>query len=144
MTPTIDELKDGYNKIVLEKSDTIYDSWQKNRTASKKLVAQAKEYAYDARIKKDGTFSWNSTSNVGHEYGVSRLVTYGYYTRTVELWKIRNDGTDHTEFFVLDQLVSFEEFSEFQALLSDESVEFYDLTEENIEKYITVEAFALK
>lgn len=56
MTPTIDELKNRYYKIVLEKGDAIYSSWGKNRTTSKDLVKKANEYAFDARLKTNRTF----------------------------------------------------------------------------------------
>ncbi len=51
MARTIGEQKKRYYKLVLEKANEIYASWQTNGIKSKRLVAQANEYALDNRLK---------------------------------------------------------------------------------------------
>ena len=53
MTLTIDELKERYYKVVLEKGSEIYSFWCKNKTKSKRIVAKANEYAFDKRLKSN-------------------------------------------------------------------------------------------
>ena len=56
MIPTIDERKERYYQIVLEKARGVYASWGKNGASSKALVAQAHAYAFDKRLKMDITY----------------------------------------------------------------------------------------
>lgn len=95
-------------------------------------------------LMKDGTFSWNNTSSSGHEYGVRKLMMYGGYCRIIDLWTIRNDGTDDAEYFIFGQYTTAEELDAFCAQLSDVRADFYELNSENIEKYITDDSFILK
>ncbi len=88
-------------------------------------------------IRKNGTFSWNRSA--GLEYGASKLE--GSSLDYVELYWVRSDGTDAVEFFIGDQKVTSEEFNAFSSQFSNERAEFYELTEENIEKYVTSEIF---
>ena len=88
-------------------------------------------------IMKDGTFAWNRRS--GLEYGTGKLE--GNSLDYIELYWIRNDGTDEVEFFIGDQKVTLEELNAFSSQFSNERAEFYELTEENIEKYVTLEIF---
>lgn len=53
MTLTIDELKERYYKVVLEKGSEIYSFWCKNKTKSKRIVTKANEYAFDKRLKSN-------------------------------------------------------------------------------------------
>lgn len=99
------------------------------------------DYKNFYNIRKDGTFAWNRTSNFGHEYGAGKLIFYSTYVTSIELYTIRNDGTENTEFFIFDRPVTIDELDAFHAQLSQEPLEYYDLTKENVEKYITVENF---
>ena len=92
-------------------------------------------------VMKDGTFAWNRTSNAGHEYGAGKLIFYGTYFTRIELYTIRNDGTEDEEYFIFGQRANKKALDAFDAQLSHERADFYDLTKENIEKYITVENF---
>lgn len=60
MPQTIEELKERYYKIVLEKGGIIYSLWGKNGTTSKQIVAKAYGYAFDKRIKTDGAFRFKA------------------------------------------------------------------------------------
>ena len=93
-------------------------------------------------IMKDGTFSWNQRA--GTEYGAAKLKFDGSSVDYIELYMIRNDGTDEVEFFIGDQKVTLEELNAFSSQFSNERAEFYELTEENIEKYVTLEIFIHK
>ena len=90
-------------------------------------------------IMKDGTFAWNRSA--GTEYGAAKLKFDGSSVDYIELYMIRNDGTDEVEFFIGNLEVTEEEFDVFYSLFSNERAEFYELTEENIEKYVTLETF---
>ena len=61
---TLDERKERYYKLVLEKSHEIYFSWSKDGTTSKQLVTQANEYAFDKRLKTDYLRSEEHTSEL--------------------------------------------------------------------------------
>lgn len=56
MARTIDEQKKRYYNLVLGKANEIYASWQTNGIKSKRLVAQANEYAFDNRLKELATY----------------------------------------------------------------------------------------
>ena len=89
-------------------------------------------------IKKDGTFDWSYSLA---EYGAAKFVLDENGQKTVKLFTVKNDGTDNLELFIGDQKVTKEEFDTFIAQLCNEPADFYDLTEENIEKYVTLEIF---
>ena len=90
-------------------------------------------------IMKDGTFAWNQSA--GTEYGAAKLKFDGSSVDYIELYMIRNDGTDEVEFFIGDQKVTLEELYAFSSQFSNERAEFYELTEENIEKHVALENF---
>lgn len=56
MALTMNERKERYYKLVLEKANEMYATWQTNSIRSKRLVAQANEYAFDNRLKIDAFF----------------------------------------------------------------------------------------
>ena len=53
---TIDERKERYYKLVLEKANKIYSSWGTNGITSKQLVAKANAYAFDNRLKTNADY----------------------------------------------------------------------------------------
>ena len=86
-------------------------------------------------IQKDGSFYW--TQSAGHEYGAAKYENNLY----VEIYRILDNGIDDAEFFVGDKKVTKEELDTFIAQLCHEPADFYDITRENIERYITLEIF---
>lgn len=60
MSLTIDERKERYYNIVLEKANVIYNSWSTLAIKSKKLVAQANEYAFNNRLKTDAYYRFQA------------------------------------------------------------------------------------
>ena len=56
MALTMDERKERYYKLVLEKANEIYASWQTNGIKSKRIVEQANVYAFDKRLKLDAGY----------------------------------------------------------------------------------------
>ena len=56
MAFTIDERKAKYNSLVLEQGEKLYATWAYNKTPSKKIVKQAKAYAFDKRLKTDAAY----------------------------------------------------------------------------------------
>ena len=86
-------------------------------------------------IRKDGSFYW--TRSVGHERGVAKYEKDLY----VELCRVWDNGIDDAQFFIGDQNVPKEKYITFSAQLCNEPADFYDLTEENTEKYVTLEIF---
>lgn len=89
-------------------------------------------------IQKDGSFYW--TRSAGHEHGAAKYENDIY----VELYRVFDNGVDDAEFFVGDQKVTEEELNTFIDQLCHEPADFYDLTEENIEKYVTSEVLGQK
>lgn len=88
-------------------------------------------------IRENGTFAWNRTSNVGHEYGCARL---DQNMNKTYLYTIRNDGTDQAEYFVNNLPVTQEELKQYMSQFKDVELDFYDLNSENLDKYITIES----
>ena len=95
-------------------------------------------------ITKDGTFGWNS--NAGKLYGSTRIKIdptrrFGY--AFVQLTEVtRPDGIESYYIYDGDDKVqvSLEEFSAYHAQFCQERIEFHRFTEENIEKYVVVDA----
>lgn len=56
MPQTIDEQKERYYNLVLEKANKTYFSWRAQKTTSKKLVAKAYEYAFNNRLKTEASY----------------------------------------------------------------------------------------
>lgn len=59
MSLTMDERKERYYKLVLEKANKIYSLWRTKGIASKRLVAQANEYAFDHRLKTNANYRFH-------------------------------------------------------------------------------------
>ena len=89
-------------------------------------------------LNKDGSFCW--TRCAGQEYGMAKYEK----DRRVEIYRVFENDIDDAEYFIGDQKVTEEELFTFIAQLCDELADFYDLTEENIEKYVTLEIFNQK
>ncbi|MBO5737226.1 MAG: hypothetical protein J6S04_05415 [Clostridia bacterium] len=60
MTSTIDERKEKYYKVVLEKAKGVYASWGKSGVTSKGIAAQANAYAFDKRLKTDAAYRFRA------------------------------------------------------------------------------------
>ena len=60
MPLTMDEQKERYYRLVLDKANEIYSSWIAKRIPSKRLVAQANEYAFDNRSKLDASYRFHA------------------------------------------------------------------------------------
>ena len=56
MSLTINERKERYYQLVLEKANKTYALWRTERIKSKKLVAQANEYAFNERLRADAVY----------------------------------------------------------------------------------------
>lgn len=74
------------------------------------------------QINKDGTFCWKS--NAGNTYGCSKLKFTANTFEQVELWRVEHDENDNDviAFFVNDKPASKQEFEEFSANFSTESI----------------------
>lgn len=86
-------------------------------------------------LHKDGSFCW--TRRAGQEYGMAKYEK----DRIVEIYRVFEDDNNDAEYFIGDQKVTEEELDTFIAQLCDELADFCALTEENIEKYVTLEIF---
>lgn len=129
---------DGLSEIIVERFGEHCIIYYNNTTNSLKALHFGFGEMY--YINEDGTFSWNDMSNVGHEYGLARLDDEIWPTTSkIYLWTIRNDGTDYAEFFVNDIAVTKSELQEYDSQFEHKRIEFYDLTSENLSKYITFE-----
>ena len=60
MTLTLDQRKERYYKLVLEKASTLHSSWVTNSITSKKLVEKANEYAFSTKIKTDANYRFKA------------------------------------------------------------------------------------
>ena len=56
MAQTIDEQKERYYNLVLEKANKTYSSWRAQKVTSKQLVAKAYEYAFDKRLRINASY----------------------------------------------------------------------------------------
>ena len=56
MAQTIDEQKERYYNLVLEKANKMYSSWRAQKVTSKQLVAKAYEYAFDKRLRTNASY----------------------------------------------------------------------------------------
>ena len=59
-------------------------------------------------LNTDGSYSWNHTGQ-DFEYGESRLVFDGVKLKSVELWRIVNDGEANAAYYIGDKQVTQEE-----------------------------------
>ncbi len=131
----LDMNSDGLSEIIVEYNGEhciIYYSAEKNR-----LAAVHFGFRGMYNINMDGTFSWNDTSNLGHKYGLSRL---DKNMNVINLVTIINDGTDFAEYFIGDDSVTRDELAQYTSQFSYNRIEFYDVTSENLSKYITFES----
>ena len=137
----VDMNGDGFSEVVVYNLDNLNNFGEHLilRYVSGEPYLRTAQFGFRAmyNIMKDGTFAWNRSA--GLEYGAGKLE--GSSLDYIELYWIRNDGTDEVEFFIGDQKVTLEELNAFSSQFSNERAEFYELTEENIEKYVTSEIF---
>lgn len=56
MAQTIDEQKERYYNLVLEKANKTYSSWRAQKVTSKQLFAKAYEYAFDKRLRTNASY----------------------------------------------------------------------------------------
>ena len=56
MSLTINERKERYYQLVLENANKTYALWRTEQIKSKKLVAQANEYAFNERLRADAVY----------------------------------------------------------------------------------------
>ena len=56
MTLTLDQRKDRYYKLVLEKASVLYSSWVSKGILSKQIIARANEYAFSTKIKSEANY----------------------------------------------------------------------------------------
>ncbi len=135
----VDMNEDGFSELIVRNIDSLDEEHAVLHYVSgyEHLVSSSFGFRSMYYLMKDGTFSW--TRSAGYEYGISKLKIDGFLREVIELYTIKNDGTDDVEFFIYDQKVTEEEFDAFAAQFSNERAEFYKLTEENIEKYVTME-----
>ena len=136
----VDMNEDGFSELIVRNRDSLDEEHAVLHyvTGYEHLVSSSFGFRSMYYLMKDGTFSW--TRSAGHEYGISKLKIDGFLREVIDLYTIKNDGTDDVEFFIYEQKVTKEELDVFAAQFSNERAEFYDLTEENIEKYIILEA----
>ena len=142
----VDMNRDGFLEVIVYNLDSL-DNFGEHLVLhyiSGELYLTAAQFGSKGmyNINKDGTFAWNQSA--GTEYGAAKLKFDGRSVDYIVLYTIRNDGTDEAEFFIGDQKVTLEELDAFSSQFSNERAEFYKLTEENIEKYITLEIFNQK
>lgn len=134
----IDMDGDGLPEVIVYNLDNFGEHVVLNYVSGETYLDTA-QFGFRAmyNIMKNGTFAWNRMG--GLEYGARKLE--GNSLDYIELYRIRNDGTDEVEFFIGNQKVTLEELNAFSSQFSNERAEFHELTEENIEKYVTLEIF---
>ena len=85
MALTMDEIKNRYYKLVLEKGNAVYASFGKRGMTSKRLVVQANTYAFDKRLKTDGVFRFHA---LAFAYALGLRVEKRYSTFLRKLFRI--------------------------------------------------------
>ena len=117
MTPTIEELKNRYYKIVLEKGDAIYSFWETNRTTSKELVKKANEYAFDTRLKTDEIFRFNVLTFV---YALSMRLEKRYSTFWRKLFRWFAFIRERDALQMLKRVLGFHDYTELREMIETE------------------------
>ena len=67
--------------------------------------------AYYEGLHTDGSYAWNDTTAVGHEYGEFQLVFDGDAWESKTLWRVVNDSQTDADYYVGDEQVSREVLS---------------------------------
>ena len=128
---------DGILEVALA-SDSDLDNYAlyilRCEPGENKLISAGGYYIY-----KDSTVTWNAQA--GTVYGKRELKSWETNEFT-ELWRIENDGEDSATYYINNLPVSGEEIGCYLDHDCDEKIEWYEFTEENINKYITVETFS--
>lgn len=60
MALTINERKERYYNLVLNKAKQLYSLWESERIRSKQVVAKANEYASESQLKTDANYRFNA------------------------------------------------------------------------------------
>jgi hypothetical protein len=117
MALTIDELKNRYHEIVLKRADAIYFSWGNARKVSKQIVAKAKEYAFDERLKVDWAFRFEVFA---FTHALGMRLKKRYNTRLRKLFRIFAFLRERDAFNILKQLLNWDDGMDIRELLDIE------------------------
>ena len=118
MALTIDERKDRYYKLVLEKGTAVYFSWVKQGIASKRLVAKAKEYAYNKRLKTDYGYRFQA---LVFAYALSLRVEKRYRTFLRKIFHWFAYRRERKALALLKRIWGLQDFSDIRDMIALES-----------------------
>ena len=82
-------------------------------------------------LQANGAYSWNHQGQ-DFEYGESQLIFNGTKIQEKELWRVVNDGTPNAEYYIDNQQVTSDEFSQYLSDYNEIPMNFAPL---EIEKY---------
>ena len=117
MTPTIDELKNRYYKLVVKKADVIYSSWGKKRKTSKLIVIKANKYIFDKRLKADGAFRFQA---LAFAYALGMRLQKRYATFLRKLFHLFAFIRERDAFKRLKRALGFDSFTDMREAIKAE------------------------
>lgn len=129
MTLTIEELKNKYCKIAVEKGNAIYSSWGKNGTTSKKLVTQANEYAFDKRLQTDGVFRLQV---IAFAYALEVRLEKRYGTFWRKLFRLFAFLRERGALKMLKRVLGFPDGMDIREMMEMETEEFFSLLSQRL------------
>ena len=132
----VDMNQDGISEILLESLDEVLVIWYYDG----KTGVYGTSFRGMYNVKKDGTFYWNAKA--GREYGSRRLLFGDDGCKSVDVTLIRHiEDSEEIEQYINGVQVTDSEMQAHDQHSCSEALEWYELNEENVEKYICAEKF---
>ena len=137
----LDYNRDGILDIAMQSGDLYWDNYAWSVLCYENGKLKMRNVPGYQVNTKNGEVGWNERA--GTIYGGK--IYDSSQDKFIEIWRIENDGTENAKYYINDLPVSKDEImSYFDECDCDEKYEIYKFTEENIDKYLTVETFSDK
>ena len=117
MARTTSERQDEIYKIILRDAEAVYSLWKQKRIRSKHLVAQAKKYAFDKRLKRNISYRFRV---LVFAYALSLRVERRYASFFRKLFLFFAFIKERDALRLLKRVFGFDEFTEIREILAAE------------------------
>ena len=118
MALTIDERKDRYYKLVLDRGTAVYSSWKKHGVASKRLAARAREISESKSFKTDYGYRFQA---LVFAYALSLRVEKRYGTFLRKLFLYFAYHRERKALALLKRIWGLQDFADMRDMIALES-----------------------